>query len=192
MHKHEVEGLMRAPIGLLVTAVLAWAMVGCTPDVQPTPDPPSASPTQTPTPTPTWTADEQAAVDAVARFMDVWAGITQRLPDVDQMPIRDVTGDPLRSQTFLAWDKMVTNGWHLVGTPIFVPDYVTPGAHDYQGDRYHVHGCYTNSNTHIADKTGKNLGDGPSDREATNYLVLHLLNEGIYLVLEENPEGKPC
>ena len=119
-------------------------------------------------------------------------GITQKLPEVDQTPIRDVAGDPLRSQTILAWMDMAAKGWHLVGTPFFVPDYVTPGAHDYQGDRYHVHGCYTDANTYIADKNGKNLGKGPSNNEATNYLVLHLLKEGIYLVMEENPEGKPC
>jgi len=183
---------MRAPIGLLVTALLAGLMVGCSPGVEPTPDPPPATPTLTPTPTPQWTAEEQRAIDAVTRYMEVWVGITQKLPDVDQVPLRDVAGDPLRSDMFLLWGDMATKGWHLVGTPSFVPDYVNPGAHDYQGDRYHVHGCYTDTNTYIADKNGKNLGNGLANNEATNYLVLHLLKEGKYLVLEENPEDKPC
>ena len=183
---------MRSPIGLLAVALLAGLMVGCTPGVQPTPAPPPATPTQTPTPTPQWTAEEQAAIDAVARYMEVWAGITQKLPNVDPTPIRDVTGDPLRSHTIQTWQRMAAEGWHLVGTPVFVPDYVTSGAHDYQGDRYHVHGCYNDASTYIADKDGKNLANGTADDEAANYLVLHLIKEGIYLVLEENPEGKPC
>jgi len=182
---------MKAPIGLLVTALLAILMVGCTPSVQPTPDPPSASSTPTPTPSPQWTAEEQAAVNAVARYLEVWAGITQKLPDVDRTPIRDVTGDPLRSQIILDWKDMAARGWRLEGTPTLVPTLVTPGAHDYQGDRYHVLGCYTDVDTFIVDKDGTHLDAGLADNQAVEYLVLHL-KEGQYLVLDEKSKDKPC
>ena len=166
-------------------------MTACGPGEVTTTTPPPPPTTPTPTPSPQWTPEEQGAMDAVQRYLEVWADIGQHIPDTDQNRIVDVASDPIRTGVILTWADWIEKGWHMVGTPTFVPDMVQPGAHDHQGDRYHVYGCYNNADTYLVDSQGKILSYGGFDHQWGYFTVLHMTNSS-YIVLDEASKGKPC
>jgi len=182
---------MRPRIGLLLLVLLASAMTACGPGEVTTTTPPPPPTTPTPTPSPQWTPEEQAAMDAAQRYIEVWADIGQHLPNTDQNRILDVAGDPLKTQVVLHWAEWIESGRHQVGTPTFIPNMVQPGAHDHQGDRYHVYGCYDSSATYLVESDGKIVTYGKFDHIIVRFLVLHLTNSS-YIVVDESSEDKPC
>jgi len=179
---------------LSVAAVMMVAvLMGCTPDVQETPTLEPVITTPTPTPTPQWTEDEQAAIDAVQNYLSVWTYISQNLQATDWNAIRDVAGDPAANDAGTLWVQWNDNGYHLTGEPAFEADRVAEGATDYQGTRYHVHGCYVTTDSYLVDGNNNQLTKQASDRVTVNYLVIHLLTpRDRYLVLEDTMEGNPC
>ena len=134
--------------------------------------------------------EEQAAVDAVQAYLDKWTYIGQNLPDVDYNSIREVSDGSAANNALQEWALWIQHGWHLVGTPEFELTYVSSGATDDLGTRYHVHGCYSSENAYLVDSTGAPLEKG-SVRGTALYLVLTTPDNGSG-VLEETDEGQPC
>jgi len=184
--------MRRRLIGVVVVALLA-TVAGCTPDGVETPSTVPVVTTPTPTPTPQWSADEQGAIDAVQRYLEVWTSISQDLVNSDWDQIRDVASDPAANDAVTLWFQWNDNGWHLVGKPVFEADGVSQGGTDYEGTRYHVHGCYITIDAHLSDANGDPLTKQGADRGTANYLVIHQINpEEKYYVLEDTREGNPC
>ena len=184
---------MRSLLRPLAVVLAVGMLVGCTPSPQVSPSTEVTVPSVsiTPTPTPQWTEDEQGAVDAVQRYLQVWTDIGQNLDDADWTTILEVAGDPAANDAQLLWAQWAGNGWHLVGGPSFIPDQVTQGALDSQGQRYHVHGCYIITGGYLADEAGDPVGNRGVDRGPSEYLVLNL-NGSKYLVLEDTAEDGTC
>jgi len=182
--------MKRTPI--TIVAVMLFAVVaGCTPDSgQQTPTPEPVMSTPTPTPTPQWTEEEQAAIDAVQNYLEVWTSISQNLQTADWNAIRDVSSDPAASEALSVWAQWNQNGWHLEGGPMFIPDYVNRGGLDALGQRYHVHGCFSITDGYLLDINGNRITDRGTERGTADYLVLKGSSQ--YLVLEDNPEDEPC
>ena len=184
---------MRGLIGCLVLVLLDGVLTGCTPVVVETSLSPvltSPSPVVT-TSTPAWTVEEQAAIDAVHRYLEVWADIGQNLPEADLLVFYDVASDPAANDAFLQWGEWMKKGWHLVGAPSFTPDLVTSGARDHLGERFHVHGCFSIEGSYLVDSDGNQVGDRGTERGTGRTTVLHLTNDR-YLVIEEVSEDDPC
>jgi len=179
---------------LAVAAVMsAVALAGCAPNGRDTPSPEPVVTTPTVSPSPQWTEEEQGAIDAVQKYLEVWTSISQDLVDSDWNAIRDVASDPAANDATTLWFQWVDNGWHLVGAPSFEVDLVTQGGTDYQGTRYHVHGCYITTGSHLSDSDGNPLTKQGADRSTANYLVLRIVSpEDKYYVLEDVTEGNPC
>ena len=184
--------MTRKPVVILAVMMVA-ALTGCSPDGRETPSPQPTVYTPTPTPSPQWTTEEQGAIDAVQKYLEVWTNISQNLQTSDWNEIRYVASDPAANDAGDLWFQWNNNGWHLVGGPVFQPDRVDLGATDSQGTRYHVHGCYITSESYLVDANGVKLGDPASDRGTANYLVIQLQNpQGKFTVLEDNVEGNQC
>ena len=182
--------MTRKPVVILAVMMVA-AMTGCSPDGRETPSPQPVASTPTPTPSPQWTTEEQGAIDAVQKYLEVWTNISQNLGTADWNQIRDVASDPAASDAVTVWTQWNQNGWHLVGGPVFTPDYVNLGGLDGLGQRIHIHGCFSISEGYLFDSDGNRIEDRGVERGTTNYLVL-LQGNGQYVVLEDNPEDNPC
>jgi len=178
-------------IMMLAAALAVCALAGCAPDGGESPSPEPTVEAATPSPSPQWTAEQQGAIDAVQKYLEVWTDISQNLQTADLDQIRDVASDPAANDAVMVWTQWYQNGWHLVGGPVFTPDYVTTGALDYLGQRYHVHGCFSISEGYLIDANGTHIGDRGNERGTADYLVIFLEN-GRHLVLEDTPEDKPC
>lgn len=180
---------------LVTAAVVACALAGCTSAEAPSPNPsaPSSVLASSPnsTPTPTWSADDQAAINAVQRYIQMWTQVTQGLPDSDTTAIRTVAWDPLANATVTLWAQWIGRGWHLVGAPSFEPSMVTPGELDKQGQRYHVYGCYVMGDSHLSDVDGNPAGTKSGDRSPTIYDVI-VTPDGQYYVINENEGEGTC
>jgi len=166
-------------------------LAGCTPSPQVSPSTEVTVPSVSVTPTPQWTEDEQGAIDAVQRYLRVWTEVSENLQTADWGVIRDVAGDPAANNTLLQWGDWAEKGWHIVGGPTFTPDFVTTGALDSQGQRYHVHGCYAIENSYLVDQSGDPVNSNGNQRGPSMYLVLHGTS-GTYHVLEDNAEEGTC
>ena len=178
---------------ILGCALMGGTMAGCTstPTMASSPPLVSVSPAATQdTPTPQWKPEEQIAIDAVQAYLERWSFISQNLPDVDYNSIRDVAGDPTANNALQQWATWIQKGWHLVGSPRFETIYVNSGASDYQGDRYHVYGCYILSDAHLVDSSGSQV-DRSADRLATTYLVLTTPDHGSR-VMEDTVQEESC
>ena len=184
--------MTRKPIVMIMVMMIA-ALTGCSPDGKETPSPQPTVYTPTPTPSPQWTTEEQGAIDAVQKYLTVWTDISQNLGTADWDTINDVASDPAVNNAVTLWFQWNDNHWHLFGAPTLEVDRVAQGATDYQGTRYHVHGCYISIGSYLLDADGNPLPKQASDRTTVNYLVLHILNpKDVYLVLEDTMEGNAC
>jgi len=188
--------MARPPVPIVVAALFATvavcALAGCAPDGGESPSPEPTVEAATPSPSPQWTAEQQGAIDAVQRYLEVWTDISQNLETADWNQVRDVAGDPAANNVLSQWATWFENGWHLVGGPVFTPDYAIPGALDYLGQRYHVHGCYIPSDAYLSDATGVRVSEQSLARTTVNYLVLHLEDTDRSIVIEDVSEGNPC
>ena len=184
---------MRGLTGLLVLVLIGACLGGCT-----TGEPPAASsPVVTPpstvvSETPQWTSEQQAAIDAVQRYLEVWTYISQNVDEADWDAIYDVAIDPTADEQIQAWKLWADNGWHLVGSPVFVPDLMTLGAMDDKGHRYHLHGCFVIEDSYIADAQGVIVpSDDRIERAAIIYTVIRT-PDNKYSVFENKLEDKVC
>ena len=178
----------------VVVVALGCALAGCTPGTDVSPAPTWSPPASTPTspPTPQWSPEEQAAIDAVQRYLEVWAAIGQDLVGADWNKIWDVATDPAAGNAMDLWTNWSYKGWHLVGAPAFTPSYLTPGARDVQGEWWHVYGCYVIEGSYVADASGTSVGDeGRRERGMSSFDVLHA-TDGAYVVATTRMEAETC
>ncbi|MCL2735862.1 MAG: hypothetical protein FWD75_04420 [Propionibacteriaceae bacterium] len=176
---------------VVAAVVLGYGLTGCTGHVD---DPPASDPPPTPTiaPTPEWNAEEQGAIDAVQTYLATWAYIGQNLVEADWNSIRDVSSDPESNHDLMVWTHWAENEWHLVGKPEFTPLYLTWGAVDYQGQRYHVYGCFVIEDSYIADDAGNSVGDsGRVERGVNSYTVIQTPDD-LFLILDSKAEDDTC
>ena len=182
--------MTRKPIVMIMVMMIA-AMTGCSPDGEETPSPQPVASTPTPTPSPQWTPEEQGAIDAVQKYLEVWTNISQNLGTADWNQIRDVASDPAASDDVSIWTQWLGNGWHLVGAPGFIADSVALGGLDGQGQRYHVHGCYSIEGSYLVDSNGEQTGQRGADRSIALYQVIKPSDDHYY-VFEDGGEDTPC
>jgi len=173
-----------------VGVTLGCALAGCTQGAESSPTP-TIEPSVIVTPTPSWTDEEQGAIDAVQRYLEVWTGIGQDIEGSDWEKIGEVAAAPAVTNAQDLWVRWAQNDWHLVGAPSFTATLITPGAQDHLGNRYHVYGCYDLANSHLVDSAGKYVVEQTSEIAVVNYLVLRMENTK-YLVLEDSLEGETC
>lgn len=172
--------------------MLGNGVTGCTPNVEPTPTP-AVTPTVTPTSTPQWTTEEQAAIAAVQRYLEVWTEISQNLDDTSQGfdKIWEVATAEHATNKTVMWIDWRHSGQHLVGAPTFEVTSVAPGYSDNSGHRYHVYGCYSTEGSYLVDSDGNEVQKFTGDRLLSSYMVLRT-NDDLYLVGANEAEPKPC
>ncbi|MCL2481956.1 MAG: hypothetical protein FWF43_00770 [Propionibacteriaceae bacterium] len=175
----------------LTILALGCLMAGCSPASPSTPTPSTTKSAPTATPTPQWTDEQQAAIDAVQNYLQVWSSIGQNLDTADWDTIYNVADDQAATDAFTQWFGWAQDGQHLVGGPQFVPDYVTPGETDSQGSRYHVHGCYIITDTYLIDNTGNHIANDGVERSQSLFLVLNT-TKGEHLVVEDVGGDESC
>jgi len=152
-------------------------LAGCTPGdgITPSVDVPTVEVTVTPTPQ--WSADEQAAVDAVQAYLEMWAYIAQNIGE-DPNQIFEVAMNPIADQDFSILLHWKQGNRHLVGGPEFTPTIVHLGTQDDLGRNFYVYGCYTSENSYLAEADGTPV---PGSGHGTNrYTVLD--HEGTWVV----------
>ncbi|MCL2483430.1 MAG: hypothetical protein FWF43_08490 [Propionibacteriaceae bacterium] len=194
---HVGEDTMNKLKYITITVALVGILAACSPTASSSPSASVSSPvpatksTPTLTPTPQWTDEEQAAIDSVQKYIQVWTTIGQGLPDSNVAQIRDVAGDPIANDTQDLMTQWAAKGWHLEGAPSFVPSLVTPGALDYQGQRYHVSGCYIITGSYLADSSGNEVGTRGTERSPGTYEVIQATS-GTYYVTDDSTEEGTC
>jgi len=143
------------------------------------------------TPSPTWSKDDQAAINAVQTFLQVWSQVSQGLPDSDVNAIHSVAISPDVDAQNALWVQWIGNGVHLVGAPSFYPSLVTVGELDDQAQRYYVYGCYVMGDSHLSDAGGNPTGVKSADRRPVTYDVI-LIPDGHYFVFNEKEDSGTC
>ena len=174
---------------IVIAFVAACALVGCSPVVEPPPPPPTVE--ETPS-GPTFTEKEQAYVDAVQRFLDVWTQIMRDPPNQDWEAIREVTWPPLEDEVlmqFLDWEE---GGLHLEGAPIFTADEVRWSSTDHQGEWYYVYGCYDITRSSPFDRDGNQLTNSGADVSYGRFEVIQTPGGRFYVAEDAHVEGKTC
>ena len=172
--------------------VIISALVGCTPVGEVSPTPTDTEPSIMATPTPQWTDEEQEAVDAVLRYIDMWTYIGQNLVEADWREIFQVAIAPETDHNQKTWESWLEQGWHLEGSPVFEPSFVEIGVSDHSGQWYYVHGCYVIENSYISDKDGNSVGDeGRRERGLALVMVLRI-KTGEHFVAESKSEEGAC
>jgi hypothetical protein len=190
---------MKGLAGCTAVVVLGCLLAGCSPGLTGTPgyltptpaDSTTVAPPPTMTPTPQWTQEQQAAIDAVQRYLDVSTQILQNLSTADWNQMYTVADRELVSELFPTWSRWVQEGRHLVGTPSFIPERVGEGMMDGLGDRYNVHGCYVITGSTLVDVNGQPVGTQGAERTNALFIVLHA-KDNSYFVLNENTEDTTC
>ena len=139
---------------IFAITVLGLGLVGCTPQVEPTP---SWTPSETPTPTPTWKPKEQAAIDAVDRYIDAYTDLINKIPllsEDDWDRIYATTVDPRRTEMLDEFAFYTRKGWTGSGAPVFTVDKVeSTGSRD-DGELWGVTGCYVQEDFPVFDENG--------------------------------------
>lgn|GEM_PF-2225880 len=190
---------MRRLTGSFAIVVLGCALAGCTAGGPTTPttgpvaiSPSVAVPTSVVTLGSQWTPDEQGAIDAVQRYLEVWAQIGQGLPGSDVDRIRDVASDPIASHAIQVWELWQQKSWHLVGSPAFTPDTVTAGAIDSQGNRYYVYGCTVIEDSYVADVNNDPIpADDRVERGTDTFTVIQTSSD-VFRVLDDKAGSESC
>ncbi|MDR0285888.1 MAG: hypothetical protein LBI33_13515 [Propionibacteriaceae bacterium] len=180
---------------MVVVVVLGVGLVGCTPGGEATPSPSTGESTTvvatpSPSPTPQWTDEEQGAVDAVQRYLEVWTRIGQDPINADWGEFNAVAIDPAVSDALTIWNTWASQGWHLVNGPVFEPESVSAGVHDIDGQVFHVRGCFLLADGYVVDSSGNRLENNGDPRAVGQFDVLH--TETRYVVVEELPKEGTC
>ena len=161
--------------------VVGFVLVGCT----------RPEPVETPvTPTSTWFRNDQQAIDAVQRYLDVWTEIGQNVDTADWNRIYEVAGDPVAEDDIYFWGEWKTKGQYLVGTPVITVTAVNQGSLTNQGFRRYVYTCYDATEAYLLRKDGSHV-DRDLERFPNVYTVLDS-GTGHYLVIGQQMENVTC
>ena len=183
---------MRRLVGPLTMVLVAALVGGCTSGDPAVVSSSSPSVTVSVEPTPQWTDEEQAAIDAVQRYIDVWTSISHDPNEVDWEIILDFAWESVVEGDNQVWTRWADEKWHLVGSPTFIPDWVNSGAKDDLGARQHVHGCFVIESCYIADDQGVAVpASDRIERGTITYTVIRTADD-LYSVSEIKLEDKPC
>ena len=185
MRRHLIVGL---------GVILGFAIAGCTPAGPPeTPDPTPTLTLPTPTPTPEFNEIEQQAIDAVHRYIEVWAKTGQDLENADMDAVLEVSAGDEFFRTQDMWANWARKRWHLVGAPKFTPTYVNTGTINHEGYRYHVYGCYDITDSYVADQD-ENPIESPDrvDRGINHFLVTFFEGDEAGRVTDSSALEEPC
>jgi len=180
----------------LCAMVALFVLGGCTPGGDPVPsgtvDPVVESITPTPSPTPTWTGEEQAAIDAVQRYLEVWTRISQNLEAADWNDLWTVADELAISDSFEIWTGWRMKGYYLVGSPSFTPDGVIAGMIDYaRGNTYTVRGCYSIAGSTLVGPSGQPTGQRGLESSLALYQVF-IATDGRSVVTKSSGMTEPC
>ena len=174
---------------IVIAFVAACALVGCSPVVEPPPPPPTVE--ETPS-GPTFTEKEQAYIDAVHAYLDVWTRIMNDPPHEDWEAIREVAWPPLEDaelQRFLLWAE---NGFHIEGAPKFTADEVRWSSLDSRGEWHLVYGCYDITNAITFDGDGAQVANPRGDLHHGRFEVLQTPEGRFYVAESVVFEGETC
>ena len=157
-------------IARLRTAAMASAaivaLVGCTPTpvVPASSGVPSAtsSPTTSgsPTPSPSWSAEQQAAIDAVNGYSEasqrIGADPSKYTEAQMTAELKKYLGGEMLSANVASFMRLKKNGWHYQGDVVTVSLNATKAVdnHSSRGLEVHVTTCRDQSQRRIVDKTG--------------------------------------
>ena len=183
---------------LFMVVVLAWALVGCTPaqEQTPTPSPTLTAQETTPTaqeatPGPLGPAKQQKIIDAVQNYLDLWTQLAHNPQGQMLELIWQVAWAPSAETAVDQFEDWAGAGWHLEGTPVFIPDYVLFRTESEHGRRYSVHGCYDLAGAFLVDGDGNKVVEDPLERASMVYVVLET-PEGMMFVTEDVWLGEEC
>ena len=153
---------------LAVACALGLALAGC---ARPEPEPYVPSETSTPTPTPTWDAEQARAIDALQRYIDLWAEISQNLYTADRNRIFEVADGVVADAAINNWADWAADDLRFVGAPVITVDSVVLGYFDSQSGQYHVGVCYDRTNAHLVNPDGTQIAGQLADRSRGTYTV---------------------
>jgi len=183
---------MRGLVATVMVALVSGGLAGCVgggPTLSPSPVVTSSS---VGSPSPTWTVVQQGAIRAVTNYLQIWTDVAQHLAQGGWDRMREVAVEPTASNEMLIFNEWNKNGWHMEGGPVFEPDRVAESYTDEEGTRYYVYGCFDITNSRLVDQNGHEVGDRGADRRPSQYLVLHRVNDGAYLVAENVLQEGTC
>ena len=140
---------------------------------------------------PRWTDDEQAAIDAVQNYLDLWTAISQNIDTTDWNRIYEVAGDPVAEDDIYFWGEWASRKQHLVGTPVITTHSVNQGTFTSQGFRKYVYTCYDATSAYLFNIDGTRVENRGLDRRLVAYTVVDSGNRE-YRVNEMRMEDEPC
>ncbi|MDR2929402.1 MAG: hypothetical protein LBV06_00595 [Propionibacteriaceae bacterium] len=172
---------------LLAACTTPQPVPSFTPNTEPwTPTTPTTSRT------PEWSAEGQAAVQAVHDYLHTWADIGQDLKANDWNTIYNVAFSPQVTYDFRLWTQWAEKGYKLQGYGIFTATTVNRGGQDEQGTRYFVTGCEDATNAILVDAGGREVGaDTRVPKGISTYVVLRT-PEDRYVVTNGEDKEEPC
>ncbi|MCL1907276.1 MAG: hypothetical protein FWG08_05105, partial [Propionibacteriaceae bacterium] len=170
--------------------VVGVMLAGCTlggpgEEIPPPPVESSEEPSQ-------WTKEEQAAIDAVDRYLTVWLEISQDLAGQDWNRIYKVASIEIATEDIEQWMYWAEQGYTIVGTPTFTVVEVAPGDEVDDGLQWVVQGCYDGVGTYFANLEGEPLDpDDPGSRGLLDFTV-ERNRLGQYSVIAGEDTGESC
>ena len=162
--------LARTATAALCALMAVCALAGCS---RPEPEPYEwPTETGTPTPTATWDAEQARAINAVQRYIDLWAEISQNLETADWIRIYEVADDPAAQDAVDNWVEWAEAGLHFVGAPVLTVDSVVLGYFDSETRQYHVGVCYDRTNAYLVHPDGTRIAGMLADRTIVDYTTV--------------------
>jgi hypothetical protein len=145
---------------LLLMVVVGVMLAGCTlgapgEDVRPTPVGSSEEPSQ-------WSKEEQAAIDAVDRYLTVWLEISQDLAGQDWNRIYKVASIEIATEDIEQWMIWAEEGYQLFGAPTFTVLEVMPVEATNNDENLLVRMCLNGTESYLGTLDGEPID--PSER----------------------------
>ena len=178
---------------LVLAVLLGSLLVGCTTvgeDLEPTGEVPST--VESTVPASMWSDADQVIIDAVQKYLEVWADIGQNITTTDWYRIQNVASFPQDVHDLEVWANWKEQNWHLVGAPVYTVESIHPGVQDENGTHYHVYGCFIIVDSYISDIEGRSVGDdGRVERSISQYEVLQF-PDGLSIVINSSGGEGDC